>query len=317
MRLARFVPIVAGLGLLAPLVLAPLPAEAAFPGRAGLIAFQQESPAGDHTQTDILAVRPNGTGVRRLTDTPDLNEFDPAWNAAGTRIAFWRTRAPFGTGAVWTMDADGRHQRQLTTGVDARNPVWNPQGTRLAFALVDASGFHLWSMRARDGGGRRQLTSGPGQDFEPAWSPDGRRIAFTRAQPDGDPGDVYLLDLVTGRLRQLTRSPEYDHQVSWSPDGRRLVFERDGFSTSAIFTINADGSHPRQLTSGAFFDNGPAYSPDGRSIAFGSDRAGGFFSQLFVMRADGTKVRPLVSLPFSNGFPDWAAAPRSPGRGHR
>src|SRR5947199_2450444 len=221
MHVRRLTPLALALGLV-PVAAIPLPAQAAFPGTNGVLAFQLEAPASDHTQTDIYTIQPSGSGLKQLTATPDEHEFGPAWNAAGTRIAFWRTPAPFGPGSIWTMLPDGTGQRQLTTAVDARDPAWNPAGTRLVVTLVDADGFDLWTMRAFDGDDRRQLTSRPDEDFEAAWSPPGDRIAFTRGAQPGDPGDIYVLTLATGALTRATNSPEYDHQVAWSPDGRRL-----------------------------------------------------------------------------------------------
>ena len=304
MHVRRLTPLALALGLV-PVAATPLPAQAAFPGTNGVLAFQLEAPAGDHTQTDIYTIQPSGSGLKQLTATPDEHEFGPAWNAAGTRIAFWRTPAPFGPGSIWTMLPDGTGQRQLTTAVDARDPAWNPAGTRLVVTLVDADGFDLWTMRASDGDDRRQLTSGPDEDFEAAWSPDGDRIAFTRGAQQGDPGDIYVLTLATGALTRATNSPEYDHQVAWSPDGRRLVFERDANSSFSIFTVNPDGTGLTQVTSGPFFDTGPAFSPDGRSIAFGSDRGGNFLSDLWLVNRTGTGLHRVRDLPNSEGFPDW------------
>src|SRR3990172_9209589 len=79
------------------------PVNAAVPGANGRLAFEHEAPAGDHTQTDIYSVLPDGSQLRRLTATPDRNEFGPAWDPSGTRIAFWRTPAPFGPGSIWVM----------------------------------------------------------------------------------------------------------------------------------------------------------------------------------------------------------------------
>ena len=42
-------------------------AEAAFPGADGRIAFTQEAPAGDHTQSDIYTVNADGSGLLRLS----------------------------------------------------------------------------------------------------------------------------------------------------------------------------------------------------------------------------------------------------------
>lgn len=286
---------------------APMPARAAFPGTNGRLVFERESPAGDHTQTDLYTIMPGGGGLVRLTGTPNRNEFGPAWNAAGQRIAFWRTRAPFGPGSIWVMGARGRHQHRLTHDFDARDPAWNPAGTRIVFTRASGSDFNLWTMRASDGARLRRLTSGRALDFEPAWSPDGTRIAFTRGFQQGDPGDVWLLNLTNGRLRRITHSPAYDHQVSWAPGGKRLVFERDFESSSAILKVRADGSHLSRLTHGPHFDTGPAFSPDGRMIAFGSDRGPGLLDDLWLMDADGTGPHLVRHLRFSEGFPDWQA----------
>lgn len=293
------------LGTLALLWSAGTPAYAAFPGSNGRLAFQREMPAGDHTQTDVFTIRSHGLWLTALTRTPDQNEFGPAWNATGTRLAFWRTPAPFGPGAIWTMDARGRNQVQLTSGIDARDPVWNPAGTRIAFTNASGGNFDIWVMRAADGRGRVPIVSGPTLDFEPAWSPDGARVAFTRGFDDGDNGDIYVVDLRTGVITQVTSSPAYDHQVAWSPDGTRLTFQRETGGASSIYTVNAAGTALNRLTAGPFFDVGPAFSPDGRFVAFGSDRGAAVLGDLWLMDSDGTNRHPVRQLEFSEGFPDW------------
>ena len=277
-------------------------APAAFPGANGRIAYQHTTESGVE-QSDVFSVRPNGTGRIQLTDTPHKNEFGPQWNAAGDAITFWRNRAPFGPGSIWVMDGDGTHQRRLTTRVDARDPAWSPAGDRIVF---NAEG-NLVTMRSSDGAGRRRLTS-TGSDFEPAWSPHGDLILFTRASPQGDVGDLWLIDVKSRKVTQLTSSPDYDHQAGWSPGGARIVFERDfddvnGFS---IFTIRVDGTHLRRLTAKHvfFFDTGPAFSPSGTKIAFGRDRPR-FFADLFVMRADGTHEHRILRDTLASSFPDW------------
>jgi TolB protein len=284
------------------------PALAAFPGGNGLIAFEHEEPAGDHTQVDVFTLNPDGTGLRRITHTPDHNEFGPAWNPQGTRIAFWRTHAPFGPGNVWVMDADGSNARRLTNNIDARDPAWNPAGDRIVYDHGDRKNAYLYTVRASDGGDRRQLTSGPdGEDFEPAWSPNGRYIAFSRAGAGGsaDVGDLFLLDLRTHHVSRVTKSGGYDHQVAWSPDGTRLVFERDFDFRFKICSIRPDGTGFKVLSDGPHFDVGPAWSPDGSTIAFASDRGGGFFDDLWTMNPDGSNKHRLLVNEFSEGFPDW------------
>jgi Tol biopolymer transport system component len=260
----------------------------------GRLAFQRNS--------DIYVIWPNGSGLTALTTTPDQDEFGPAWNAAGTQIAFWQAPVAGGPGSIWTMNGDGTGQRRLT-GTGARDPDWSPDGSRIAFTAVDASGLHLWTMRASDGSDRRQLTSGPGLDFGPAWSPDGTRIAFTRGLEEGDPGDVYVINLVTAEVAQLTHSPAYDIDVAWSPDSARIVFERESGASASIQTIDADGSHETGLTSGAYYDTGPTFSPDGRYIAFGRYREGVITDSLWTMTADGQQLHSILQSPGT--FPDW------------
>jgi Tol biopolymer transport system component len=80
-----------------------------------------------------------------------------------------------------------------------------------------------------------------------------------------------------------------------------------------IYVIEPDGSGERRLTSGRANDvpdghaqrrlteNGsdPAWSPDGRAIAF--ERNG----DVYVMHADGTRLRRLTRGPSEDGFPGW------------
>lgn len=287
-------------------------AGAAFPGADGLIAFEHESIAGDHTQADLATIAAGGGPVAMLTDTPARNEFGPAWSADGERIAFWRTRAPFGPGSIWVIDSGGGDPRRLTSAIDARDPAWNPAGTRIAFSGPGraANETDILIMRASDGTLVRRLTAGAKLDFEPAWSPSGAELAFTRGSSQGaDAGDLFVATLGDGRVRRLTHGSGYDHQASWSPSGARIAFERDQIQTAALHTIRRNGSARRRLTRGQHFDSGPAFAPSGTAIAFGSDR-GSLLSDLWLVGPDGSGRTRLTDFPASSdGFGDWQPLP--------
>ncbi len=294
-------------------ILGVSPSGATFPGNDGSIVFSYEAPVpGEHlTQNDIFRIDVDGTHRQRLTASPHVHEFGASWNAAGTAIVFWRTRAPFGPGSVWVMDADGGNQVRLTSGIDARDPVWSPNGQRIAFTRFPHTpygGADIWTMRASDGRGRRQVTSWRSMEFEPAWSPDGLSVAFTRSFQTGDVGDIWAVDLASGMFGHVTSSPDYDHQASWSPDGSRIVFERDLGATSRIATVRPDGTGFEALTAG-HGDFDPVYSPSGASIAFSSDRGSTFLDDLWVMRSDGANLRRIRDLRWSSTQPDWQAVP--------
>jgi dipeptidyl aminopeptidase/acylaminoacyl peptidase len=64
---------------------------------------------------DVYVVRASGTGLRRLTSTPDVSETDAVWSPDGRRIAFVRevTRGARMAQAIWAMRPDGTAQRRI------------------------------------------------------------------------------------------------------------------------------------------------------------------------------------------------------------
>ena len=85
-----------------------------------------------------------------------------------------------------------------------------------------------WSTRCRARSGAsasdsteaRQLTDGPGYDYQPDWSPDGRRIVYASYRDDAI--ELRLLDLVDRRVH-ASSSPNgaVNLEPRWSPDGGR------------------------------------------------------------------------------------------------
>jgi TolB protein len=267
-----------------PAALATYPSE-----RNGRLAFGIQGTDGN---VEIHSVRPNGSGLRRLTEGPGFTAC-PTYSRDGTEIVFCSNRS--GAFEIWKMRQNGTRQQQVThVGGFLIFPDLSPDGRTIAFTGTrpgDVSD-HIFIIRADGSGAITALTTeSDGNSDYPVFSPDGRHIAFIsqRRGPCDSSGtpQVWVMQVDGSRPRQLTCDLSVKDQVpDWSPDGTRIAFESGSSPAGRIFVMNADGSNQRKLTTGPGDDFGTAWSPDGDQIAFVRDFGQGNRS-VYVMRADG------------------------------
>jgi TolB protein len=294
----------------------------AAPGAGGApvssrIVFALEGGSGPSADlTSLYTVRPDGTGLRRLTVPPTLQalggDSGPAWGPRGGRIVFERNLPYWGSDRMRLMSvsASGGRPTQLTSGPFDAMPSFSPDGRRIAFTRVERStatpGAGLFTVD-RSGRHVRPLTSDR-IDLSADWSPDGRTIAFSRLASAERPlaeATLYLADADGTHVRQLGGTPVRGVSPSWSPDGSRLAFvsfadANDPRCEAAscppsgeLYVVGADGSGPRRLTGSRADDEHPSWSPDGRRIAFSSGfslRRQGHRRWLMVMPAAGGRA---------------------------
>lgn len=84
---------------------------------------------------------------------------------------------------------------------------------------------------------------------------------------------------------------------SWSPDGTEIVFTTNLTGVNNLWKVSAAGGWPIQLSQSDDRQYGTRWSPDGKSIIYGSDRAGGEYSDLFALPSDGGETTNLTSTP--------------------
>jgi TolB protein len=140
------------------------------------LAFMAQTPEGSDNY-EVFVVRADGTGLRRLTDSPGSDGW-PSWSPDGTKILFSSVRddclysgAPdcLSTGDIgpyhtlYVMDADGSGQARLS---DAFGQIadWSPDGRYIVFGGPDG----LSLIRA-DGTGLTTLPTGVGASAFPDW----------------------------------------------------------------------------------------------------------------------------------------------------
>jgi serine/threonine-protein kinase len=151
-----------------------------------------------------------------------------------------------------------------TTREDSRGS-WSPDERFVAFNSDRSGDMNIW-LHALSDGTERQITRGPGGDYQPRWSPDGLRLAFFSAR-DGN-ADIWTVELASGRLTRLTHSPWLDINPSFSPDGRLIAFQSDREGRMELWLMNADGTGQRQLSEVGSTGHFEVWARDGRSVLF-------------------------------------------------
>jgi Tol biopolymer transport system component len=183
--------------------------------------------------------------------------------------------APGGVAQLSAVGADGRLRtlwrcpRTLFCGSPG-GMSWSPDGKQLALVLTTLGrtspyeGLDVLTLRT---GRFRHLSFGQrcqGNGFALPdgvdWSSAGRWIAFTCGS-----SKILLIRPTGGGERVVSTGLANVRSPSWSPDGRRLVFSAGTVDHSAIYVINADGSHRRLLARGG---RAPAWSPNSSLIAY-------------------------------------------------
>ncbi len=277
--------------------MASAPAEAAFPGMNGRIAFSTIGPGNRWT---LYTIRSDGSNLQQLLPSSNVNDFDPVWSPDGMRVAFRRQVAP-SVFRLYVANADGSGARQVTTQRIVLAPSWSPDGQRLAFG-GDVSGpsVQVFTVDA-DGTDLRQITHRTAPAGTPQWSPAGDRIAFVSSEAPLGPNHLYTMRTDGSDQVQLTPDPISGY--AWSPDADTIAV---GLQVGANFQVHlmpSAGGTATPITDHASNNYPRAFAPDGQRILFFSDRDTDDGALLSV-RLDGSDVRPIYSgSPIGGG--DW------------
>jgi Tol biopolymer transport system component len=284
------------------------PAHAAFPGANGRIVFDTVWAFwnGRADTSQIYSVRPDGSGLRQLTDVESgTAAWHPAVSPAATRIAYV-VSVDGSDDQVWLMRPDGSHQRPLVDepGWSQTGPSFSGNGRRVLYSRCGNYVAFYWTCKIvsvrLDGSGRRTVVGGTWHPSDPVVSPDGSRIAYV-SDAGGFDARIWLAD-PDGSHRTVL-GPNFMERLSWSPDGTHLAFT--GYRTDEVSTIAVDGSGLQHILPGSIFG---AWSPDGSQIVskvIGPDEG---FGPLQVTAADGDDPTDIVDDSYGVGYSDWGIA---------
>ena len=210
---------------------------------------------------------------------------------------------------IFLVDVAGgevaRIPRSVTSIRGADRYDVSPDGTRLLFEGLDPDGTAQVFVANVDGAGVRQLTDDPDGAYLGGWSPDGRGLVYIGAWRDGEANFNEEVTLVvmnpdTGQARSVITGTAGDlYQPHFSPDGESILFLRRPSDTPDLWTVPVAGGKAELFLE----ERGDSsFSPDGTAMVLsvptyvmtGPHSGFGPFPEIWLARADGSDLRPLV-----------------------
>ena len=172
---------------------------------------------------DIFIMNPDGSGLRVLVETPDLDERETAWSPDGQRLAVTAYTGVYPVDQLYIYDL----------GLDSNGEI----------TVVSITNIH------------EENEELPTDLIGPIdWSNNGDKLALT-ARINGmyTPSELILVDIATYQKTQVIEEsmvvPGFSGVIllngpSFSPDDSKLVFgvRSDGRDVRGIYSINIDGT---------------------------------------------------------------------------
>ncbi len=239
--------------------------------------------------SDIFLGAVDGTVAAQLTDDPG-DDSCPVYSPDGSRIAFCSDRG--GTGALYTMGADGSGQTLLTDKLPGcacspdRQILWSPDGKWIALAgLIPQENARpiadLYVVRS-DGSKTTKLTQSSRDLNGIFWQPDSKSLLFFEY---GENPDIFQIDISSKEIAPLMDQPVPAVPAGYSTDSDRLLVWNGESGKMSLIDFSAGGTMIPLAGSGGY-DSYPAWSSDGQKIIYMCRT--GDSHDICLMNADGS-----------------------------
>ncbi len=244
-------------------------------------------------RTNLWKVSSGGSWPVQLVNSDD-RQTEPMWSPDSRWIAYSQDKGGNELWDIYIVSRDGGSPANLTNTPDIReqHPVWSHDGKLIAcaykrkeapsydLAVIDVGTHQL-----------RKLTEekDPQQNWDViAFSPDNKTLYANRTNVGFDAGDVYAVDVASGRQTNLTphEGKQLNVGTDVSPNGKAILITSDqkgGYRNAAVLDVSTKKliwitDTQWEVTSGAFSPDGQhftyAINADGRSTLYLARRPG-------------------------------------------
>ncbi len=280
---------------------------------------------------DIWAVRPDGTGLRQITNLPGA-EFTPQWSPDSTKIAY----ATATDAQIWVYDWFAGTNTKIFDGDDyggmyyAAEPAWSPDGKRILFhGQTTYNNPHIAMINA-DGSGRRIIVPIEGGYVSgTSWCPTGTAFVYSiRNSGASFSHDLWIYDftstgdITNGVNHRLTAGAGSESTTKnypdWTPSGKilftwghNLAIIDPGRSPNWVGPISSPSDpHVTFLTNDAGYPSivysYPSWSPDLSQVVYADESAATATYDLWIIDAHpGGSRYPVMTTPYGESYPDW------------
>jgi Tol biopolymer transport system component len=218
-------------------------------------------------------MRPDGSDIRNLTNTPGINEGLPRFSPDGARILY--RRIPIGErfdnnrhgfqGELVIMNSDGSGAQIYGKEGEFPWASWSPDGRRLA--CLSVRGIDLYDIATRT---VETHLDRKGTFQQMIWSPDGKWL--TGVANSFDTGwSVIRLEVATGAINPVSKvdccTPD------WFPDSTSIIFSYRPHDWTQLWMADGQGKERRLLLAedGRHIYGG-CVSPDGEYVLFSGNK---------------------------------------------